>query len=77
MSAFPSSPLSNSLNYLRAIASQNGCNPCFDGLTDEVLAMNDKGSNGRLACLCKIGTMCPCDEFLKEGKCYCEIFRKL
>jgi len=31
-------------------------------------------NNGK--CLCKLNTVCPCDEFLEEKKCHCGVYKK-
>jgi len=81
MTAFPENSVTKTLSYLRQKASEMGCNTCFDGSMIEVMEMNEKGSNGVLACLCKANTPCPCSGAVKEierdGSCYCEIFRRV
>jgi hypothetical protein len=78
MSAFPNIPVIGPLNYLRKIAMEYNCNPCFDGKDEEIQAMDEKGKDGVLYCLCKIDAPCkPCDEFLNTKKCYCEMFKEL
>lgn len=80
MTVFKEYPVTQSLNYMRVHAEELNCKLCFDGVTEEILKMNEKGKDGKLACLCKIGVSCPCDEVEKEleanGVCYCGIFRK-
>ncbi len=67
-------------NHFRRNAQALGCNPCFDSKIEEIEAMNEKGSNGVPACLCKTDTGCPCKDAQKEierdGECYCGIFRR-
>ena len=68
-------------NYFRVLAQKYNCNPCFDDKIKEIEAMNEKGQNGKPACLCKTNTSCPCkgapDDIEKDGACYCEIFRRV
>ena len=65
-------------NFFRKTAQDLGCNLCFDSKQPEIEAMNNEGTDGKLKCLCKLGTVCPCEEALGEieqdGKCFCEIF---
>lgn len=80
MTAFPEYPSTGSFDYLRRVAEEHNCKLSFDDNIDKVIRMNEKGSNGVLACLCKIGTPCPCNEIDEDleanGKCYCGIFRR-
>ena len=65
-------------NFFRKTAQSFDCNLCFDSKQPEIEAMNNEGTDGKLKCLCKLGTVCPCEEALGEieqdGKCFCEIF---
>jgi hypothetical protein len=67
-------------DYFRRNARKLNCNPCFDDKQTEIREMNEKGSNGLPACLCKANTVCPCQgavtEIERDGACYCEIFIK-
>lgn len=73
MPAFTECPSTMSFNYLRVHAERLNCKLNFD---DNI----EKGSDGVLACLCKVGTPCPCPDVEKDlerdGVCYCGIFRR-
>jgi ferredoxin-thioredoxin reductase catalytic subunit len=82
MPAFTDYPVTNSYDYLRMKAEEYGCYVCFDGYHEEIMAMNAKGKDGVLYCVCRQNTPCkPCkkgiEEIEKDGKCYCEIFRRV
>ena len=53
-------------DYYRRKAVALGCNPCFDDKQKELEIMNENGSNGLPACLCKKGSSCPCRTVEKE-----------
>lgn len=68
-------------DYFRRTAVSLGCNPCFDDKQEELQKMNEKGEDGKPACLCGRKGGCPCEagkkEIEKDGICYCEIFKKV
>ncbi|MCU7526794.1 MAG: hypothetical protein HF308_20175 [Ignavibacteria bacterium] len=68
-------------DHFRKIAQEYGCNPCFDGVQEEIHAMNEKGEGETFYCLCKLNTTCPCSkleaELEKNGVCHCGIFRRV
>ena len=76
MAAFDS--ITDLYDYYRRTAQKLGCGVCFDGKQKEIEVMNENGSNGLPACLCKKGSSCPCrnveKELERDGICYCEIF---
>jgi len=76
MSAFNST--TELYNHFRKTAQSLGCNLCFDSKQAEIEEMNKEGTDGKPKCLCKLGTVCPCEEAQEEieqdGKCYCELF---
>jgi ferredoxin-thioredoxin reductase catalytic subunit len=76
MAAFET--LTELYSYFRQKAQEMNCNPCFDKKQKEIEIMNENGSNGHPACLCKKGSSCPCKtvekELARDGICYCEIF---
>jgi len=78
MAAFTENPPEESFDYLQKVAEEHKCLLSYNKNLPKILRMNEKGENGVLACLCKVGTSCPCnelDEDLKTaGKCYCGIF---
>jgi len=80
MPAFTEYPSTMSFDYLRVHAERLNCKLNFDDNIEKVLRMNEKGSDGVLACLCKVGTPCPCPDVEKDlerdGVCYCGIFRR-
>ncbi|MDD4588900.1 MAG: hypothetical protein PHG06_00525 [Parabacteroides sp.] len=68
-------------DYFRHKAQDLNCNPCMDRHIKKIELMNEKGESGTPACLCKVGTMCPCEganrELEADGVCYCGIFERL
>jgi len=81
MAAFIENIITNVFNLLRKNALKMNCSPNFDSVKEEVLTMNENGKDGRLYCLCKIDTPCPCKEagrdLKRDGVCYCGIFRRV
>jgi len=69
------------LDFFRHTAQDLGCNPCLDRSIKKIELMNAKGTPGKPACLCKVGTSCPCEGVIRyleaRGVCYCGIFEKV
>lgn len=68
-------------SYFRQEAQKLNCKVCFDKKQDKINKMNNKGSGGVPACLCKVNTPCPCDDVKedleRDGVCYCVVFEKV
>jgi len=81
MPAFDENPVTKTFSLLRKNARKMNCNPCFDAVKEEVMIMNEKGEDGRLYCLCKVGVKCPCPQagrdLKQDGVCYCGIFKRV
>lgn len=78
MPAFPTT--TELFDFFRHTAQDLGCNPCMDRHIHEIELMNQNGESGEPACLCKVGTACPCDNVSRElddyGECCLGIFER-
>jgi len=68
-------------DFFRHTAQNLNCNPCMDSHITDIELMNYHGEPGKPACLCKVGTSCPCVDVCTDleanGVCYCGIFERV